>query len=67
MTQTRRDFIKNASALSAASYVGMSLPIANVNLARADEGVMWHRGSCRLCGVGAVWSSGSKMVYPWTS
>jgi nitrate reductase (cytochrome) len=45
MAQTRRDFIKKAAALSAASYVGMSLPIDKLNIARADEGIVWHRGS----------------------
>jgi len=52
MAQTRRDFIKNAAALSAASYVGMNLPIDGMNTVRAEEGVTWHPGSCRLCGVG---------------
>ena len=52
MAQTRRDFIKKTAALSAASYLGMSLPIDDLNIARANEGIIWHRGSCRLCGVG---------------
>jgi len=52
MVQTRRDFIKRAAALSAASYVGMNLPLDTAGIARAEEGISWHRGSCRLCGVG---------------
>ncbi|TKB24141.1 nitrate reductase [Desulfopila sp. IMCC35006] len=64
MTQTRRDFIKKAAALSAASYVSMNLPIDKINLARADEGVVWHRGSCRLCGVGCRVELGVKDGVP---
>lgn len=52
MAQTRREFIRKAAALSAASYVSMNLPIGPINLVLADDGVTWHRGSCRLCGVG---------------
>ena len=64
MTQTRRDFIKKAAALSAASYVSMSLPIDKINLAKADEGIVWHRGSCRLCGVGCRVELGVKDGVP---
>jgi nitrate reductase NapA len=64
MTQTRRDFIKKAAALSAASYVSMSLPIEKINVARADEGIVWHRGSCRLCGVGCRVELGVKDGLP---
>ena len=64
MTQTRRDFIKKAAALSAASYVSMSLPIDSMNLVWADEGVQWHRGSCRLCGVGCRVELGEKDGVP---
>ncbi len=52
MQQTRRDFIKASAALSAASFVGMQLSMDGPAAARAEEGVSWHRGSCRLCGVG---------------
>lgn len=64
MTQTTRDYIKLAAALSAASYVGMNLPIAGVNVARAEEGVIWHRGSYRLCGVGCRVELGVKDWVP---
>ncbi len=64
MKQTRRDFIKKAAALSAASYVSIQLPISNINLAKADEGVSWHRGSCRLCGVGCRVELGVKNGVP---
>jgi len=52
MSQTRRDFLKKTAALTAASYVGMTLPVDHSCVARAEEGISWHRGSCRLCGVG---------------
>lgn len=64
MKQTRRDFIKKAAALSAASYIGMNLPLDPFNIARADEGVVWHRGSCRLCGVGCRVDLGVKNGVP---
>ncbi|MGW8193106.1 MAG: molybdopterin-dependent oxidoreductase, partial [Desulforhopalus sp.] len=64
MAQTRRDFIRMAAALSAASYVGMTLPFGKAELARADEGVTWHRGSCRLCGVGCRVELGVKNGVP---
>ena len=64
MAQTRRDFIKKAAALSAASYVSMNLPIDRNSMARADEGVTWHRGSCRLCGVGCRVELGVKNGQP---
>jgi nitrate reductase NapA len=64
MSQTRRDFIKKAAALSAASYVSMQLPLSSINVARADEGVNWHRGSCRLCGVGCRVELGVKNGTP---
>jgi nitrate reductase NapA len=64
MAQTRREFIRKAAALSAASYVSMNLPIGSINLVRADEGVTWHRGSCRLCGVGCRVELGVKNGVP---
>ncbi len=64
MAQSRREFIKKAAALSAASYVSMNLPISRENAARADEGVVWHRGSCRLCGVGCRVELGVKNGEP---
>ena len=64
MAQSRRDFIKNAAALSAASYVSMKLPISGSNVAKADEGIIWHRGSCRLCVVGCRVELGVKNGEP---
>jgi nitrate reductase (cytochrome) len=64
MAQSRRDFIKKAAALSAASYVGINLPISENNRAKADSGVVWHRGSCRLCGVGCRVELGVKDGIP---
>ncbi len=51
MKQSRRDFLKTSAALSAASYIGVQLP-GTVTDVLAAEGEAWHRGSCRLCGVG---------------
>lgn len=52
MVQSRREFLKRTAALSAASYVGMNLPFREEGLAKAAGDTIWHRGSCRLCGVG---------------
>lgn len=51
MSLSRRDFIKNTAALTAASYIGMNLPIS-ASEAEAADAVSWHRGTCRLCGTG---------------
>jgi len=51
MSVSRRDFIKRTAALTAASYVGMNLSYPQ-NQANAAESRQWHKGSCRLCGVG---------------
>ncbi|BCO09610.1 nitrate reductase catalytic subunit [Desulfolithobacter dissulfuricans] len=64
MAQTRRDFLKKTAALSAASYVGMNLPLDKNSVARAEEGIRWHRGSCRLCGVGCRVELGVKNGQP---
>jgi nitrate reductase (cytochrome) len=53
MGMTRREFIKKTAALTAASYVGMSLPFAaQIRNAGAVDTDTWVRGSCRLCGLG---------------
>ena len=65
MVQTRRDFLKKTAALSAASYVGMQLPIDAQTIARAAEGEAWHRGTCRLCGVGCRVELGVKNGVPF--
>lgn len=52
MAQNRREFLKSAAALSAASYIGINLPLGQDAARAADMGITWHRGSCRLCGVG---------------
>lgn len=64
MAQSRRDFIKKTAALSAASYVGMNLPISDSSRALADNEVTWHPGSCRLCGVGCRVEMGVKNGTP---
>lgn len=60
MAQTRREFLKKTAALSAASYVGMNLPIDKKSVAMAEEGISWHPGTCRLCGVGCRLELGVK-------
>ncbi len=52
MGMTRREFIKQTAALTAASYVGVNLPFAGAGKAEAADVDKWVRGSCRLCGVG---------------
>lgn len=64
MAQTRRDFIKQAAALSAASFVGLQVSIDPARAAEAEQGVVWHRGSCRLCGVGCRVELGVKNGTP---
>lgn len=64
MVQSRREFLKRTAALSAASYVGMNLPVDNKNSALADDGIDWHPGSCRLCGVGCRVELGVKAGKP---
>ncbi|MDR0476985.1 MAG: molybdopterin-dependent oxidoreductase [Desulfobulbaceae bacterium] len=64
MNKTRRDFIKKAAALSAASCVGIHLPFSLAEAKKADAGVSWHRGSCRLCGVGCRLELGVKGGQP---
>ncbi len=65
MVQTRRDFLKKTAALSAASFVGMQLPVQDHHLAQAQEGEAWHRGTCRLCGVGCRVELGVKNGVPF--
>jgi len=65
MAQTRRDFIKKTAALSAASLVGMQLPVDVNTMARAAEDEAWHRGTCRLCGVGCRVELGVKNGVPF--
>ncbi|MBW2185923.1 MAG: molybdopterin oxidoreductase family protein [Deltaproteobacteria bacterium] len=60
MSVSRRDFIKRSAALTAASYVGMNLPISTVNVAEAVDVDNWVRGTCRLCGVGCRLEMGVK-------
>jgi nitrate reductase NapA len=65
MAQSRRDFIKSTAALSAASFVGMQLPLQENDLAHAEVAEAWHRGVCRLCGVGCRVELGVKNGVPF--
>ncbi len=64
MTQTRREFLKKTAALTAASYIGMNLPFSDTDIAQAADTTTWHRGSCRLCGVGCRVELGVKGGVP---
>ena len=53
MTLSRRDFIKQAAAVSAASAIGMSLPpSALAQVAETEKGWKWDKSVCRFCGTG---------------
>lgn len=53
MTLTRRDFIKQAAAVSAASAIGMNLPPdALSQVAETEKGWKWDKSVCRFCGTG---------------
>ena len=60
MGLSRREFIKRTAALTAASYVGISLPFSKENEAQAADADSWHKGTCRLCGSGCRLELGVK-------
>ncbi len=60
MGLSRREFIKRTAALTAASYVGISLPFDNQETAQAADADSWHKGTCRLCGSGCRLELGVK-------
>ncbi len=66
MPVTRRDFIKKAAALTAASIAGTKLPFLSPveSLLAADGVTKWHRGTCRLCGTGCRVELGVKNGKP---
>ena len=68
MSLSRRQFIKRVAALTAAGYVGMSLPfesyVTNAMAAGAADVEEWKRGTCRLCGVGCRLELGLKNGHP---
>ncbi len=50
---SRRDFLKTAAAVSAATAVGMSVPKeALAKAAQAEAGWRWDKAVCRFCGTG---------------
>ncbi|EDP76003.1 twin-arginine translocation signal domain-containing protein, partial [Hydrogenivirga sp. 128-5-R1-1] len=50
---SRRDFLKTAAAVSAATAVGMSVPKeALAKAAKAEAGWRWDKAVCRFCGTG---------------
>ncbi len=64
MSHSRREFIKRTAAISAASYIGMNLPLGKMGVVEAADADSWHRGTCRLCGVGCRLELGVKNGNP---
>lgn len=66
MSLTRRKFIKRMAAMTAASYVGMTLPYSKLvdESQAAADAEKWVRGVCRLCGVGCRVELGLKNGHP---
>ncbi len=60
---TRREFLKHMAAITAASMVGMNLPLKGEK-AHAAQVDGWHRGTCRFCGVGCRVELGVKNGKP---
>ncbi len=60
MGLSRREFLKRTAALTAASYVGMNLPVSLEGEAQAADADSWHPGTCRLCGSGCRLELGVK-------
>ena len=53
MSISRRDFIKKSAAASAATAVGMSLPLQLSAMAsQGEDGWRWDKSVCRFCGTG---------------
>jgi len=53
MSLTRRDFIKQAAAVSAAGAIGMKLaPEVLAAAAETEKGWKWDKSVCRFCGTG---------------
>jgi nitrate reductase NapA len=55
MSQTRRDFLKNAVATSVAGSIGISVPasaLAKVDEWQDQQNWKWDKTVCRFCGVG---------------
>ena len=53
MTVSRREFIKQAAAVSAAVAVGIQVPReALAQVQAAERGWRWDKGVCRFCGTG---------------
>ncbi len=54
MHSTRRDFIRNSAAATAAAVAGISLhaDASNIVTDRADTQLKWSKAPCRFCGTG---------------
>ena len=53
MAQTRREFLKTAAAVSAASVAGIAVPAPQALIAKEIEGGWkWDKAVCRFCGTG---------------
>jgi nitrate reductase (cytochrome) len=62
MTQTRRDFITQTAAMTAAATAGISFDCAasNVVTDAAKTQLTWNKAPCRFCGVGCGVNVGVK-------
>ncbi len=50
MALSRRDFMKQAAAVSAAGAIGMKIsPEAMAAAQKAEQGWKWDKGVCRFC------------------
>ena len=53
MAQTRREFLKTAAAVSAASVAGIAVPPPQALMTKeAEESWKWDKAVCRFCGTG---------------
>ncbi|WP_338316693.1 molybdopterin-dependent oxidoreductase, partial [Bradyrhizobium ottawaense] len=59
-TATRRDALKAAAAVAAASTIGVTLPDAAIAQPGKTDGIRWDKGVCRFCGTGCGVIVGTK-------
>ncbi len=57
---TRRDALKAAAAVAAASTIGVTLPQAASAQPGKTDGIRWDKGVCRFCGTGCGVIVGTK-------
>ena len=62
MSRSRREFIKQTAAATAAAAAGITLPARSQNLVtdRAATELKWSKAPCRFCGTGCGVNVGVK-------